>query len=71
MKIFNPKRPIKSIVAESFTNYIGCIRFLDSANGEVSKYNPRAKKEEKHKTKKIVLAENEELIGVYGVKDKQ
>ena len=44
------------------------VKFLDQDNNTIGAYNPR---NYCHEEKQIVLHENEEIIGVYGLKDKK
>ena len=49
-------------------SWTGNFRFMDSAGKVVYEYDPENKYEDSTSYK---LSENEELIGVYGVKDKR
>ena len=63
---FDPRRPIRSVVAfDNNSNNVCRLRFLDRTGNEIHSYNPNndPKRGAMHE-----IHENEELIGVYGVK---
>ena len=65
---FDPNTPIRAVSARDIKDYTGNIKFLDSRENELYSYNPGSWRS---KTVTHQIAENEELIGVYGVKDKE
>ena len=67
----DPDIQIKAVEAHGISDtesYLYQIGFTDSAGNEVESYNPR---NTSIPTTKFQLGENEELIGVYGVKNKR
>lgn len=68
---FDPNIPIRAVEAFDISHHTGSytyrIRFMDSEGNEVYAYNPR---NTTVKTTSYQILENEELIGIYGVKNK-
>ena len=48
--------------------YLTQIRFYDIDDSVITEYNPKNRNDDEHEQ---VLEDNEEIFGVYGVKDKQ
>ena len=68
---FEVSKPIKKVTANCDDNdnpwtYVCRLRFLDKADKEIGVYNSECAQEEWE----LSLRDNEELFGVYGVKDK-
>ena len=59
---------IREVAAHDGQYWTGKIRFMDSSGKEVYVYNPS---NDNHKTTSYMLSDDEELIGVYGVKDRR
>ena len=64
---FDPNRPFNSIAAYDGPSNTGLIRFMDSSENEVYVYDPN---NWSRATVEYKIGDNEEIIGVYGVKDK-
>ena len=66
---FDPSKPIRSVSAanQGGGSFAHRIRFMGKDGKEVYSYNPRNHQDD---VKERHLADNEELIGFYGVKDK-
>ena len=63
---FDPRKPIRSVIAfDNNSNNVCRLRFLDRSGNEIYSYNPN----NDHKRGAMhEILENEEIIGVYGVK---
>lgn len=67
---FDPNIPISAVAALDISHDTGSLyrlRFMDSAGNEVYAYNPS---NTTVPTTTYQIGKNEELIGIYGVKDK-
>ena len=64
---FDPDTPIREVAAHDGKYWTAQIIFMENAGKEFYAYNPSNATQ---KTTAYRLGENEELIGVYGLKDK-
>ena len=65
---FDPSTPIREVAAHDGKYWAGNIHFRDSEGKDISVYNPS---NDTHQTTEYRFGDNEELIGVYGIKDKR